>query len=301
MAREGPEQIGRQVVRREAWGGVTAGPPFGQTPEVARPFAQDRLDDAAEVLQGAETGQFVAFGADGRKQGAARAVHLPHFDHHAGERGVDGETGHGAAQIGDMPLLIDGAERAKVVPGVGPGGGWERRRPRQVGGPPFRAEQGRLREVGIEDFGLRGLGQGTLLARVPQTVADARPQTSRAAATLVGAVHGNPHGHQTGEAVAWQEPRHACQARIHYHAHAFDGERALRDGGGQHDFPRAGGGRSHGEVLFAAVQRGVKRGHAYVRRQVSRTQRLGGIANLAFTGQEDEHRARLFAQSLQGR
>ena len=301
MAREGPEQIGGQVVGREVWGGVAAGPTFGQTPEVTWAFAQNRLDDAAEVLQGAEPGQFVAFGADGREQGTTRAVYLPHFKHHAGECGVDGEAGHGAAQIGDAPLGIDGTERAEVVPGVGPGGGWGRRCPREVGGAPFRAEQGCLREVGVEDFGLRGLGQGALLACVPETITDARAQTSRAAAALVGAVHGNPHGHQTGEAVARQKTRYACQARIHHHAYAFDGERTLRDGGGQHDFPCAGGGRGHGEVLFAAVQRGVKRGHAHVRRQVCRTQRLGGIADFALARQKDEHRAGFLAQGLQGR
>ena len=141
--------------------------------------------------------------------------------------------------------------------------------------------------------------QAARLFLVPQAIADARLGAPGPSAPLFGGGAADPHGRQTGQAAGRLETRHARQAAVDHHTHAFDGQAGLGHRGRQHQLapPRLGG--LHGPVLLGAVQTAVQGDDIDGRQTQPLADKTRYPVDLALPRQKGQDRARLFAQRQQ--
>ena len=152
---------------------------------------------------------------------------------------------------------------------------------RQVGGENFRPR------IGLERAGLR---------LVPQPIADARLGAAGAAAALVGGGARDAHGFQPRQTDIRLVARHARQAAVDDHAHAFDGERSLGNRCRQHHLAPPRRRRCDGAVLLACIERAKERDDIDARVVDAFFQKRRAAADFRRARQEHQRGARLGAE-----
>ncbi len=179
---------------------------------------------------------------------------------------------------------------------AGSGGGSRNASLRRIADAPLRQVEHEGRQVGRQDFRPRIGLQRAGLRLVPQPVADARLGAPGAAAALVGGRARDPHGLQPRQTDIRLVARHARQAAVDHHAHAFDGERGFRDRGRQHHLAPARRRRRNGAVLLARIERAVERDDIDVGVGDALLEQRLGAADFGGARQEHQQRAGIRAQ-----
>ena len=191
----------------------------------------DGLDPQGEV-RGGSARQGIAFGQQ-RGQGGG-GFSGPH--QHVGQARMGRKRRQRAAMVGDLA----GFQRAEVgqqgqALGIGAGIGRGQQGHRIGRGPPLRQVQGQGGQVGSLDFRRGEGGQRAFLALGPEAVAGAFGHAAGAAGALCRLGPGCAFGDQPRHARAGIETGAPGEPCVDHHADVFDGQRGLRDRGGQHD------------------------------------------------------------------
>ena len=206
----------------------------------------------------------------------------------AGDARVDGEFGEAFAEAGEVLMFVDGAEFEEGLVAVGDEAG--------VGffeeGELFdgaEAEGFHLEddggEVGAEDFGFGEEGAGEEVFFGVEADADAGGDAAAAALALIGGGLGDFFD---GEALDFGAPGvagDAGEAGVDDVADAGDGEGGFGDVGGEDDAALAGEGED--ALLFFGAEAGEEGEDVGAVAEVA-FEFLGGFADFAFAGEEDE-------------
>ena len=234
----------------------------------------------------------------GDDQNLVQAAEFGRFQHHAAQARVDGQARQLAAERGQLALTVDRRQLLQQVEAVADGLAIRRLDKGEIlDGAQAQVQhlQDHRRQVGAQDFriGKRRTAKEIFLA--VQAHADARLDPPTAALALVGAGLGNGLDGQALDLGAVAVAADARRATVDHVADARHSQRGFRHVGGQHDLASA-----HGREDLLLLGRGearVQRQH-FGEAQVGLAQHLGGIADLALAGEEDQHVARALALSL---
>ena len=264
---------------------------------------------AAELIEAmAQIGIVAAEAALGKHGGDFRGELTGTFrrriDHHARQPRRQRQRAQAAALVGDAALRIDGAELgeqgARLAERSAPAADRGSKRC-GIARAPLRQIEHEGRQVGRENFRPRIRLERAGLRLVPQPIADAGLGAAGAAAALVGGGARNAHRLQPRQTDVRLVARHARQAAVDHHAHAFDGQRGLGNGGRQHDLAAAGRRRRNGAVLLARIERAIERDDVDVRIVDALLEQRFGAADLAGARQEHQQRALFGAQARAAR
>ncbi|MHC2191482.1 hypothetical protein ACVJF1_004115 [Bradyrhizobium diazoefficiens] len=161
---------------------------------------------------------------------------------------------------------------------------------------PLRQIEHERGQIGAEDFRL-GVGRERRRLRlVPEPVADARLGAAGAAAALIHRRARGAHGLEPGQADIRLVARHAGKTGIDDNAHAFDGERGLRDRGRQHHLARALRRGRNGAILHGGIERAEQRHDLDTGVLDALAEEILGAADFSGAGQERQHRTAIGAQ-----
>lgn len=219
-------------------------------------------------------------------------------DQHVRQTRRQGELHHPLAFAGQETAGIERAEARQQCDRLRPGS-LGRRIEKPQGSRIRHAPGGKVereaRQIRFQDrrpvVGSKGGG----LRFVPEPIAQARLHAPGASTALVGGGTRHAGRFQTGQPGCGLIDGNPRQTAVDDDAHALDGERRLRDGGGEHHLAPAFGRRADGGVLFRAGERAVKRGEVGVGRQVA-CEQIRRAADLALAGQKGEYGAMLFGK-----
>ena len=140
------------------------------------------------------------------------------------------------------------------------------------------------REVGICDFGLALLAHAQLGGRCPQLVACAGRYATRASGALLGHVFAGAHGLEMAQSAGWVIHQLAVVAAVDYYAHAFDSNRSLGNGRGQHYLAVPRCRRGDGLILLLCTEIAIEGVHAGRAQIVA--QELGAAHDVGLSWQE---------------
>jgi hypothetical protein len=161
---------------------------------------------------------------------------------------------------------------------------------------PLREIKHEGRQVGREHFRPRIGVERSRFRLVPQPVANAGFGAAGAAAPLVGGGARDAHGLEPRHADIRLEARHPRLPAIDNDPHTLDGQRRLRDRGGEHHLaPPLRRGRD-GPVLLARVERAEQSHHIDGGIADALAQKRLGATDFARSGQKDQKRAAFRAQ-----
>ncbi len=219
----------------------------------------------------------------------------------APEPRVDRQRGEPLAQRRDVVVLGERAQflqRALAVAHEARVGWLDEREPGDVAEPQRVHLQDHGREVGALDLRLGVLGPRVEVLLRIEADGDAGADASAAAGALVGRGARDLLDRQPLQAAAVAVAADARVARVDDGADARHRERGLGDVGREHDSPPAR--RAEHALLLGLREARVQRQDLAVLGMVA-TERLGGLADLAFAAQEHEDVAVLLAPQLADR
>ena len=208
---------------------------------------------------------------------------------HPTQRGINGQAGQITAQGRQLTLLIEGSQflQHRVAPANGHRGRRiEEREGLDVAEARGLHAQNHLSQVGPLDFGLgkRAARFEVLLGIQPD--ANTGLDTTRPSFALVGAALRHRFDREPPRTGAGIVAAHPDQTGVDDEADARNGERGLGNVGG--DDHLATGRRTENLLLIAGTQPPEERNHLRFGAQ-SPLDQVRTFADVAFTGQEDEH------------
>ncbi len=205
------------------------------------------------------------------------------------DRRVEREARHLLAQRGDLARLVDRAKLLQLLVAVvdgAAGGRLKKRESIDVAEPQRGHAQDHRSQRRARDLGI-GKGWARLIVVfVVETDAHACRHPPAPASALVGRRLAHTFGEQhldLGAVAVAVDPR---QTGVDHIAHPRHGERGLGDVGREHDAPRPT--RLEHAVLLSGRESCIERQNLGAGRMVL-AQRLGGLADLALAGEEDQH------------
>ena len=219
---------------------------------------------------------------------------------HPPQRGINRQAGQITAQGRQFTLLVEGSQflQQRVASADGHRGRRiEEREGLDVAEARGLHAQDDLSQVGPLDFGLRERRPRFVVLLGIKPNANTRLNTTRPSFALVGAALRHRFDREPPRTGASVVAAHPDQTGVDDEADARNGERGLGNVGG--DDHLATGRRTENLLLITGTQPPEERNHLRLGAQSSLDQ-VRAFADVAFTGQEDEHvaHARLVEQPL---
>ena len=237
----------------------------------------------------------------GDDQHLAHAALLLRGQQHPRDARVERQLGELPADLGQFALIVERMEFGEELVAVGDepvAGRIDEGEAHHVAEPERLHPEDDARERRAQQFGVgeaRPVGEVVL---VIEADADAVGDTAAAAGALVGRRLADLLDQELLDLVARRIALDPGGAGVDDIADARHGERGLGDVGRQHDAAQ-GGGRLEDRVLLGDRKAREQRQDFGAGRMVL-AQRLGGVADLALAGQEDEDVARTFERQFVG-
>ena len=156
-------------------------------------------------------------------------------------------------------------------------------------GTPFGELKHQRSRIGLHHRWRVEGGAALLLRRAPEPQGATGAQAAGSAGALLGTRQAGGHCDQALHAAHRIEAAAAAEPAVDHEAHAFDGERAFGNGGGQHHLAGGASGAADDLALFGQRQIAVQQAELHVVRPAGAGDGLLAEPQLPLAGQEHQH------------